>query len=323
MSNASLDRITEEAIGWMVDLRSGSPDPQQQARFERWLSSDPSHAEAWGRLQERLGGHYDTLRTLERRAPGQAGEARKVLLQPATSRRDVLRGLVGVGVFGGGLWLAARSQPGQALLADLHTGSERGRFSLADGSQLSLNAGSAVDLDFDASRRLLHLRHGELVVQVAPDAARPFIVRTAQGEVRALGTRFLVRQEAQATRVVVLEHAVRLSLRSGAGSADLHQGDAALLHPARIERLGTDQLHRADWLDGRLNVLDEPLAEVIEALRPYQPGLIRLSPQIRDLRVQGVFLLDDPQRTLTALAETLPIRVERYGPWLTLLGPRE
>lgn len=321
--SASLDRASEEAIDWMVRLRAGHIEPQQQARFERWLASDPSHADAWGRLQERLGGHYDTLRNLERRAPGQAGEARKVLLQPATSRRDVLRGLVGVGLFGGGLWLAARSQPGQALLADLHTGNQRGRFTLADGSQLSLNAGSAVDLDFDASRRLLHLRHGELVVQVAPDAARPFIVRSAQGDIRALGTRFLVRQDEQATRVVVLEHAVRLNLRSGASSADLQQGDAALLHPARIELLGSGQLHRADWLDGRLSVLDEPLGSVIDALRPYQPGLIRVAPAVRDLRVQGVFLLDDPQRTLTALAETLPIRVERYGPWLTLLGPRE
>ena len=40
---------------------------------------------------------------------------------------------------------------------------------------------------------------------------------------------------------------------------------------------------------------------------------------MRDLRVQGVFPLDDSERTLAALAETLPIRVERYGSWLTLI----
>ncbi|HWV10669.1 MAG TPA: FecR domain-containing protein, partial [Pseudomonas sp.] len=196
------------------------------------------------------------------------------------------------------------------------------RFTLDDGSQLNLNAGTAVDLDFTASQRLLHLRHGELVVQVAADAKRPFIVRTAQGDIRALGTRFLVRQEANATRVIVLEHAVRLTLRDGSQRLDLQQNDAALLRPQRIDALGPGQVHRADWLDGRLNVLDEPLGDVVDALRPYQAGLIRVSPEIRDLRVQGVFLLDDPQRTLTALAETLPIRVDRYGPWLTLLGPR-
>lgn len=322
MSRTQLDRAGGEAIDWMVRFRAGQPDQRLHARFEQWLASDPSHGEAWERLQARLGSHYDTLRQLERRAPGQAGEARQVLLQPATTRRDVLRGFLGIGVLGGGLWLAGRSQPGQALLADLHTRGARERFTLDDGSQLNLNAGTAVDLDFTPSQRLLHLRHGELMVQVAADATRPFIVRTAQGDIRALGTRFLVRQEAEASRVIVLEHAVRLTLRDGSQRLDLQQGETALLRAQRVDALGPGQLYRADWLNGRLNVLDEPLGDVVDALRPYQPGLIRVSPEIRDLRVQGVFLLDDPQRTLTALAETLPIRVDRYGPWLTLLGPR-
>jgi transmembrane sensor len=80
-----------------------------------------------------------------------------------------------------------------------------------------------------------------------------------------------------------------------------------------------DQRHRADWLSGRLNVLDEPLEQVIEALRPYSRGFVRISPEVRYLRVQGVFPLDDPDRTFAALAETLPIRVDRYSPWLTMI----
>ncbi len=69
-------------------------------------------------------------------------------------------------------------------------------------------------------------------------------------------------------------------------------------------------------------MLDEPLEAVIDALRPYRSGLIRVAPSVRELRVQGVYPLDDPYRALTALAETLPIRVQHYGPWLTLIGPR-
>ncbi|MDT4829116.1 hypothetical protein FQZ97_625300 [compost metagenome] len=58
---------------------------------------------------------------------------------------------------------------------------------------------------------------------------------------------------------------------------------------------------------------------MVEALRPYHRGLIRVAPAVRPLRVQGVYPLDDPERALTALAETLPIRVSHYGPWLTLI----
>ncbi|MBM7062645.1 FecR family protein [Pseudomonas sp. UL073] len=316
MSPASLPRAGQEAIDWMVRLRAGNPDAQLQARFETWRSSDPAHAAAWTQLQQGLGGPFETLRSFERRAPGQA---REVLLQPMASRRDVLRGVLGLGLFGGGLWLATRSQPGQALLADLHTATgERRVYRLADGSQLSLNAGSAVDIDFSAGQRLVRLRYGELVVQVAADPQRPFVVRSAQGESRALGTRFLVRQEDQATRVVVLEHAVRLSLPSGV-SHDLQEGQAALLQARRIVPLSGPETQRADWLQGRLSVLDEPLAAVIDALRPYRHGLIRVAPAVRPLRVQGVYPLDDPERALTALAETLPIRISHYGPWLTLI----
>jgi len=311
----ALDPVVEQAIDWMVRLRSGRVDARTEDAFQNWLNAAPDHAHTWQQLQSRLGEPYDIVR----RAPS---ALREPLLQPTHGRREVLRGLVGVGLLGGGLWLGARSDSGQALLADLRTGTgERRNLTLADGSRLSLNAGSAVDLDFSAGQRLLRLRRGSLVVQVAADPSRPFIVRTEQGDARALGTRFLVERQDESTRVVVLEHAVRVSLPTGS-QLDLLEGQSALLQAASIERLDSDQRFRADWQEGQLSVLDEPLDAVIEALRPYRRGLLRLDPQIRNLRVQGVFPLDDSDRALTALAETLPLKVERYGPWLTLIGPR-
>lgn len=169
MKQPRLDPAAEGAIDWMVRLSAGNTDTALQAQFDLWLASDPSHAQAWKRLQERLGGACQTVRSLDRRAPGQAGEARRVLLQPTTSRRDLLRSIAALGVLGGGLWLGARSQMGEALLADLRTGrGERRNFTLADGSRLSLNAGSAVDLQFDAQQRLLILRQGSLLIRSPP-----------------------------------------------------------------------------------------------------------------------------------------------------------
>lgn len=315
MSRQALDPVAEEAIGWMVRLRSGQESAREQARFQQWLGQSPANSAAWEQLQRGLGRHYDVVR----RAPG---ALRETLLQPETARRDVLRGMLGLGLLGGGLWLGGRSESGRTLLADLRTGTgERRSLTLNDGSRLILNADSAVDCDFSAERRLLRLYRGALVVQVAADPDRPFIVRSDQGDIRALGTRFLVEQMEGGTRVVVLEHSVRTSLPAG-DSRGLAQGQAAMLYPQRIELLPSGQAYRADWVEGRLSILDEPLATLIDALRPYRSGFIRVSPQVRDLRVQGVFPLDDSDRTLAALAETLPIRVKRYGPWLTLIEAR-
>lgn len=319
MNKSRLDPVSEQAIDWMVRLRAGKPDAALQERFNAWLAMDPAYAQAWATLQERLGGSFNTVRALDRRVPGQAGEARQLLLQPHGSRRDALRVIAGLGLLGGGLWLGARSPLGDSLLADLHTGrGQRQDFDLADGSRLSLNADSAVDLQFDELQRLVILRHGELVIEVAADPRRPLRVRTAQGEIRALGTRFLVAQEQDASRVVVLQHSVQARLFDGT-TLDLQAGQSALLSARQIEAVAGDQRHRADWLSGRLNVLDEPLEQVVEALRPYSRGFVRIAPGVRHLRVQGVFPLDDPDRTFTALAETLPIRVDRYSPWLTLI----
>lgn len=315
MSSNGLAPAAEQAIAWAVRLRSGRDDARQQAQFRQWLEQDPANTLAWEQMQRGLGRHYEVVR----RAPV---ALRETLLQPEIGRRDALRAMAGLSLLGGSLWFAARSDTGQALSADLRTGTgERRSLMLADGSRLTLNAGSALDLAFSNSRRLLRLRRGGLVVQVAADPARPFIVRSNQGDVRALGTRFLVEQLADTTRVVVLEHAVRISLPNGAELA-LGEGQAALMHAQRIEPLAPGQAYRADWVQGHLSVLDEPLSSVIEALRPYRPGFVRVSPQVRDLRVQGVFPLDDSERTLAALEETMPIRIKRYGAWVTLIEAR-
>ncbi len=322
MSRQRLEPAAEQAIDWMVRLRAGDTNPHLEQELAAWLASDPAHAHAWHHLQAKLGTSFSTLRTLDQRLPGQAAQARQMLLSPHASRRQVLRGLAGLGLLGGGLWLGAHTPYGETLLADFSTGrGQRRDFTLADGSRLSLNAESAVDLRFDDQQRLVILRQGQLLIQVASDPRRPLRVRSAQGQVQALGTRFLVSQEADATRVVVQEHSVRLRLQTG-HEQDLQQGQAALLYPGRIERLTQDQAHRGDWLSGRLNVLDDSLEQVIAALRPYCRGYVRINPAVSRLRVQGVFPLDDPQRALDALEQTLPVRVERFGPWLTLIQPR-
>ena len=322
MSKRRIDPVTEQAIDWMVKLRAGTPDARLQERFNAWLLMDRAHRQAWDTLQERLGDTFKPFRTLDQRLPGQAGEARQVLLKPQASRRDALRVIAGLGLLGGGLLLGSKTQLGESLLADLHTArGQRQNFNLADGSRLSLNAESAVDLRFNDRQRLVILRRGELVIDVAPDANRPLIVRTAEGEMRALGTRFLVAQEADASRLVVLQHSVEARLFDGTTRV-VKEGQAALLSTRNITLASDDECGRAEWLNGRLNVLDESLEQVIDALRPYHRGFLRVAPEVRGLRVQGVFPLDAPDRTLDALAETLPVRINRYSPWLTMISKR-
>ncbi len=104
-------------------------------------------------------------------------------------------------------WMSAERLP--VWMADQHTAvGERREFSFADGSQVPLNSGSALNVKFDGRQRTVELLEGELGVEVAKDVQRPFVVRTDQGTVSALGTRFVVRRGDEGTTVSsVLESA--------------------------------------------------------------------------------------------------------------------
>lgn len=331
-SQASLSQAAREAIDWAVRLQSHGvgalPDAALQTAFQGWLEKDADHAAAWARLQQRL--EIPALvRAVDHRTVGQARQAREILLRPG--RRMAVKTLLGLGVtLGGAAVLSHQARPWfQTQWADLRTGNgQRLQRQLADGSALVLNAASAVDVDFDASRRLLYLREGELQVQVAPEQARPFIVQTANGQVRALGTRFTVRLDAEAGRtwVAVQEHAVALTAAGrddvSEGQLTLQEGQQAWMDAQGVHLAAEAVMVPDAWVQGRLSVLDAPLSDVIDRFRPYRAGFIRLDPAVAGLRVQGVFSLDDTDRSLRALADTLPIRVDYLTRWLVKVQAR-
>jgi transmembrane sensor len=113
-------------------------------------------------------------------------------------------------------------------------------------------------------------------------------VQSAQGTAQALGTRFMVRQQSGSTLVQVLEHSVRITTASGQrslqrASAQFTDTQITLLEPGSAP---------AAWADGLIDVRNQPLGEVIDALRPYQLRLLRISPEVAQLRIFGVFALE-------------------------------
>jgi len=321
------------AVDWQVRLTSGSAGAGEHADFARWLSADARHQAAWQRVQGVLAEPVGQIHHIDQRHPGQLPAVRRSLTAAAAPASRQRRGIVGgsalmlLASVGAGT-LAHRSQPLGGLLADLHTGTGETRHTLLpDGSGLDLNARSAADVHFDHGRRLVRLRAGELLVQVARDAladpaaglpARPFVVQTRHGTAQALGTRYLVRQEADRSLVVVLEHSVALQTGDGA-QRTLREGQAAWMDGQRIEMAQQRMAHRASWAEGVLDVRDEPLGDVVAALRPWRKGLVRISPAAARLRVFGVFHLNDTGQALQALVDTQPITVTHYGPMLTLI----
>jgi transmembrane sensor len=247
---------------------------------------------------------------------GLMGQAMALAESRVRRRRNLLRGALGVGGMAvGSAFVAHRHAPINQWMADLRTGTgERRDFALPDGSTVTLDARSAADLDFGPGRRTVILRQGTLMAHAAhpaPGQGGAFTVRTAHGQVRALGTRFVVRQDADSSLVSMLEHSVEITTPQGASQV-LEQGRSARFGPAGITEDATEPGTASAWQHGMLEAHDLPLGEVVQALRAYRAGVIRVAPRAAALHVYGTFSLDDTDRALAALAETLPIAVNVY-----------
>jgi transmembrane sensor len=321
---SELDRLIDEATRWIVLVNSGQASVAEQQAFRDWRALDPRHEHLCSRLETTLG----VLQVPA--AQGVDSDLLRRTLAAPSSRRKLLRQTLlfgGLAVSAGAL--GSRALPVDSLVADLRTGTgERRTVALQDGSRLTLNARSAVDIAFDERQRRLHLRSGEILVRVAeaparpsvsrPFVARPFIVDTPFGEATALGRDLLLRHGDDGSHAFSLASPLALQARDGS-KLTMAAGEQVHFGRQGFGPVMPSQGTESAWIDGLLEVRDRPLREVIEALRPYRSGVVRVDPDIARLRVSGLFRLDDSELMLEALVRTLPIRVSRLTDfWITL-----
>ncbi|MDE1167602.1 MAG: DUF4880 domain-containing protein [Pseudomonas sp.] len=299
----------EQAVQWTAVMRDEPIAAGERREFEAWLHADPAHAQAWSRVQGHLQHAFAAL--------GNADPTLRHALQaPRPSRRHVLRGALALA--GVGVGVALLSRPGMPLAeitADLSTGTgERLSRGLADGSRLQLDAQSAVDVHFTPQLRLLVLRAGQLIIDVQRES-RPLVVVTPYGRVQSLDARLMVALHPGAAHAWVMGTQADIATRSGA-TAHLQAGQGARFTDT-ITLLAPNRSGESRWQDGWLSVVDWPLGDVINALRPYRRGVLRISPQAAVVHVSGTFSLDHSDRALSALEQTMPVRIRRYLDWWT------
>ena len=303
-------RVLDAAIAWQLSLDSGDGDLVAREAFSQWLASDEEHARAWRQLG-----------LLDQRVSVASGPARAALLQSREGIRRRVRklgsGLASIALVCGLALLAGeRYVPIHYWLADQRTATgEQRTLTLADGTRINLNTHSAIDVRFDEQRRLIVLQEGEILVETGHNDARPFYVQTRDGSLRALGTRFIVKREADATRLSVLQSAVGAQPEALAQEQIFKAGEQVLMHSKGLGPLlavppGTDA-----WTRGMLVVDNARLADVVAELGRYRSGYLGVDKRVADLRITGSFPLHDTTLALNALLPTLPVQIEQHTPW--------
>lgn len=310
----------QQAAQWYALLRGGSASEADRRAWADWLAARAEHRHAWQQV-EAISRGFEPLQ-----APAMQGAAVVALRQTRgarVSRRHVINGLALVGGTGGLGWLALREGglmgPWQAWAADYASATGEVReLALADGTQLWLNTASAVDVDLSGAERRMRLLAGEVLVSSVATTnadARPLLIQSTQGTLRAEGTRFNLRLEGATTLLTVFDGTVNLNTASTRLRRRVPAGEQVRFDAQRITASAPADVARQSWTRGVLLAQDIPLGELIGELGRYTRRHFSVAPEVARLRVLGGYPLKDPDRVLAMLQSVLPIRVRKPLPW--------
>ncbi|HYQ50080.1 MAG TPA: FecR family protein [Pseudomonas sp.] len=298
---------SQAALHWLSRINE-QPEVAQSAGFKRWLMADPRHRQAYDQAQAlwRLSEAPAARLAVEEQAGLQ--QYLDAMARPP-ARKPWLRTLaaaaclvLGVGMAGGwhpGHWL-------QDLQADYRSGDTLRQVTLADQSEVTLDAGSAIAVDFQQGERRVRLLHGAAFFQVTHNG-EPFVVQAAGGEVRVLGTQFEVRDQGEGAQVTVRSGRVAVTAAQGQVARELTANQQLAYAEGRTgELLAVDSDSRLGWRQGWLNYYQVPLAQVIDDLGRYYPGrIVLLDGELGQRKVSGSFPVQEPLLALDSLGKVM------------------
>jgi len=334
-------RAREEASAWIARLDRGLTADERRA-LDEWLAADSSHSAAlvglaglWDRAD--VLGELAELFPLEQQALAKPRAMRFALGACAAA-------LVGAAVVVALNYVAApveSSAPAVVAIPDAQpTGAEpptaappvqavaqqvyetavgeQSTVRLSDGSIVTLNTDSSIEVRYDDAQRGVLLKRGEVYFEVAHDTDRPFRVSAGDRLLEAVGTAFNVRLgPANDVRMMVTEGKVSVAPRvsaalqqPSAAPAIVAAGNLAVMQEGPIVVQGLDATEievQLSWQRGMLVFDGEPLESVLLEIGRYTTVVFAPDDSIRNVRVGGYFRAGDIDGLLVALRESFDI----------------
>lgn len=311
--------IETEALAWVAQLNGDDVSEKDLAAFREWAQRSPAHQKEIAELGQ-LWEDLNVLTCMDeaiRQADTASSELRSKRARRQWQKRILTSGAIACTLAMVWFTPALRSvfqqeqTPLTAAPPMLKSAiGQQQTHILKDGSVVTLNTDSMVEVDYSAKQRKVRLLKGEALFTVAEDKNRAFSVFANDGVISALGTEFSVRLQADKINVIVAEGTVELSTFALTSVTEpavsgliqpvpmeslavLKAGQAAEIKDQKASiRLMRDEAIKAalSWKDGLLVFNGESLQQVINEVSRYTPlNIIIDDPQLQALRIGGVF----------------------------------
>lgn len=306
----------EAAAHWAARLEGSPLSAAERAKLDAWLDADPVHRP--------LLSEYCQLSTdLELLLPALVATGGADLPAPAPARGRTGRylaaatALAAAAALAVALWPTAPVEQHESVATPAAL---RRTLTLADGTQVELNAQTALRVEISGESRRVQLAAGQAFFRVTQDPNRPFTVETPAGSVRVTGTEFEVQTGSNTSlEVLVADGTVQVRPADpgdGRSTAPvlLQPGDRLQANATGVVRTQLSDAALEDalaWRQGWAIFKGTPLNEALALFARFHGVGLTATPAAASLRVGGRFNLDDLDGFLTTLEEVLPVRVTR------------
>ncbi|MDE6402434.1 MAG: FecR domain-containing protein [Muribaculaceae bacterium] len=193
---------------------------------------------------------------------------------------------------------------------------KRAELTLSDGTRLIANSRTRVlyPEHFDGAERRIYA-NGEVYLEVAKDAAHPFVVESNGFDVKVLGTVFNITNTSDSTASVVLVE--------GSVEVTTERDDRVRLKPCDMVDLVNGEVSSlshvdpADytlWIDGLMSLRGESLSTLAQKLTDHYGVAIECAPALGRVKVYGKLDLHDSiESVISSIREIVPMEIERKG----------
>lgn len=302
MANAP-ENAQEEAALWCMRLADDTMSESEWAEFDQWLEA-PGNADQLQQataIWQACGDIADQPAILKMRS--------EALQEIDSSKQEVSTSVLRwrpawVGAMAACLLIALTTTfyLARSNTQEIVTGiGERRVAMLNDGSRVSLDAATTVDVTMRKSERQLELVKGRAKFDVSHDPLRPFTVVAGDKLVVALGTSFSVELVDGEVRVILYNGRVEVRDRSDTNPAQKSGQQRQLLTPGAelVDAVGSkgagkiitpDLSQSLSWEQGMLSFDSEPLASAVDRMNRYSSRQIIIAdPGIGDIPIDGFF----------------------------------
>lgn len=323
ISLRSAEIVENEASNWLAKLDGGDLSAEDRLALKRWLAQDPEHARALKSLAAIWSDMDFLLNDLPEADTTKGAGIFSLLLN--IKQVPIALAVVFLCAIGFVVWTVNEGAKVETSFYTTSIGMQLEEH-FSDGSVAYINTDSMIETGFSGSARTVRLLRGEAMFDVAHDPARPFVVYAGDREVKAVGTKFVVRLTSENIVVTVTDGQVQLTKRLDHKTISkpeqqeeqevilISEGEEVEVNnnisKPELKVIETDELERRlSWTSGQLVFKNERLEQVVMEISRYVPNRIVIDdPSLRDVRISGRFEIGDTEALLEAIEISFNVR---------------